>query len=430
VTRASDVMVTNQYSAGDRLIRSLTLTTFLQWLGASAILPLLPEFLQRRGGSPALVGAVMAAFFAAGVLTQYPAGRLGDRIGRKKVLLAGLVIYALASAAFLAHLNAGVYVALRALQGVGAGAAEVSSLAMVSGSIALERRGRAFGSIYGGMLAGMAVGPLVGSFVGVGGMGALFIAAGIAALLACLPVLLGAQIAEQDMAERPREALAVRSLLNRSVIGALLTAAALGLTVGVYETCWTLLLELRGAFTWQIGLSWTLFAVPFVAMARPGGWLADHLDRRVLVVLSLISSAGFCALYPFLHSIFALVALGAVEAIGVAVALPAAQSLLAQSTPSAHTGRVQGMFSTAETASTAVAAAAGGALFAVVAWAPFVAASVGTLVLCATLPFVWKGVPGRVSEVIGRDPVTALGVEARALSGTGAPRGGPPEAQG
>ncbi|HMD45936.1 MAG TPA: MFS transporter, partial [Acidimicrobiales bacterium] len=155
----------------DRLVRALALTTFLQWFGASAILPLLPVYLRQRGGSDAVVGEVMAAFYAAGVLVQYPAGWLADRVGRRPVLIGGLIVYAGASLAFLAPVSPVGDIGLRALQGVGAGSAEVASLALVSGAVSLERRGRAFGSIYRGQLAGMAVGPLLGSLVSVRSLG-------------------------------------------------------------------------------------------------------------------------------------------------------------------------------------------------------------------------------------------------------------------
>ncbi|HEX4081431.1 MAG TPA: MFS transporter, partial [Acidimicrobiales bacterium] len=63
----------------DRLVRALALTTFVLWLGASTVLPLLPEYLRGRGGSDAVVGLVMGAYFVAALLCQYPAGRLADR---------------------------------------------------------------------------------------------------------------------------------------------------------------------------------------------------------------------------------------------------------------------------------------------------------------------------------------------------------------
>lgn len=74
----------------DRLVRALAGTTFLLWLGAGAILPLLPEYLRHGGASDAVVGLVMAAYFVAALVSQYPAGRLADRVGRRRVLLGGL----------------------------------------------------------------------------------------------------------------------------------------------------------------------------------------------------------------------------------------------------------------------------------------------------------------------------------------------------
>jgi MFS transporter, DHA1 family, multidrug resistance protein len=391
----------------DRLVRALALSTFVLWLGASTVLPLLPEYLRGRGGSDAVVGLVMGAYFVAALLCQYPAGRLADRIGRRPILLGGLALYAAGSLGFLASPSPTVDIFLRALQGAGAGSAEVAALAMVSGAVTLDRRGRAFGSIYGAQLGGMAIGPLVGSLVGVGSMDVLFAAAGAAGLVACLPAIVGTSVAGQDAVDvAAADAAPGRGglpALNRSLIGAVMAAAAFGLTIGVYESCWTLLLELRHAEDWEIGLSWTLFAVPFVVMARPGGWLADHLDRRRLAVGSLSVSIALCALYPFLHSLFWLLVLGSLEALATAIALPAAQSMLTQYSASTETGRVQGLFSTAETGSIAVAAAAGGALFGLTAWAPFVAAAAGAAVLTAALPIVWAPVAGRASRAGGPD---------------------------
>jgi MFS family permease len=394
-----------------RLIRTLTVTVFLQWMGSTSIVPMLPPYIRHLGGSDALAGVVMAAFFAAGVISQYPIGRLADRVGRRPVLVAGLVTYAVASMSFLLPITADVAVLLRALQGVGAGAATVAALAMIAGSVSLERRGRAFASIYGGELAGMAVGPLIGSIVGIRYMGAMFLASGLLALAACLPALrikeAGGPVLRPVEPERspagPREQTdagpplgLARVRIGRSMVGALVCAGALGLANGVYDICWTLLLLARGASGLEIGISWTLFAVPFVLVAKPSGWLADHLDRRVLVLAGLGVSAVLCASYPFIHNVPLLILLGASEALGFAAAMPAVQSLLTQGSSPSEVGRIQGMFGTSQTACTAVAAAGAGAAFAVTAWLPFVtvAAIVGVALMVVT--FIWLPVPGRV----------------------------------
>ena len=387
-----------------RLIRTLTLTVFLQWMGATAIVPMLPVYIRHLGGSDALAGVVMASFFAAGVLSQYPIGRLADRIGRRPVLLAGLVTYSVASFSFLLPITATVAIGLRALQGVGAGAATVAALAMISGSVALERRGRAFAAIYGGELAGMAVGPLVGSVVGVHDVWAMFLASGAASLAACGPALALREPAG-GAAARAARLRADGSLgplrrvrMNRSMTGALICGAALGLTSGVYDICWTLLLVARGASGWEIGISWTLFAVPFVLAAKPSGWLADHMDRRVLVLAGLGVSTLLCASYPFIPSVPALVLLGASEALGFAAALPAVQSLLTEGSATSEVGRIQGLFATSQTACTALSAAAAGAAFAVAPWLPFLAVALVCVAGLAAAAVVWRPVPGRVDR--------------------------------
>ena len=101
---------------------------------------------------------------------------------------------------------------------------------------------------------------------------------------------------------------------NRSFLGVALGYAPTGVIIGVYEVCWSLLLHLKGATAWQIGFSWTLFAIPFAAMSLPGGWLVDHFDRRYLAAGSTLLSAGFAATYPFIHSIWLLIGLGSLEA--------------------------------------------------------------------------------------------------------------------
>jgi DHA1 family multidrug resistance protein-like MFS transporter len=387
-----------------RLIRTLTGTVFLQWMGATAIIPMLPVYIRHLGGSDALAGVVMAAFYAAGVLSQYPIGKVADRIGRRQVLLAGLVLYGLASFAFLLPIGAPMAIVLRAMQGVGSGAATVAALAMISGSVAVERRGRAFASIYGGEIAGMAIGPLVGSIVGIRYMWAMFLGSGFLSIGACIPAL---RLSEPHGAVEERAARTSadgrlvpldRVRIRRSMVGALICGAALGLTSGVYDICWTLLLLARGASGLEIGISWTLFAVPFVLVAKPSGWLADHLDRRALVLAGLGISTALCASYPFIHNVPVLIILGASEAMGFAAAMPAMQSLLTQGSRHSEVGRIQGMFGTSQTACTAVAAAGAGAAFAVAAWLPFVSVSAVVVVGLAVAGLVWRTVPGRVDH--------------------------------
>lgn len=409
-----------------RLVRTLTLVVVLQWMGATAVVPMLPLYVRRLGGTDALAGAVMAAFYAAGVLCQYPLGRLADRVGPRSVLVGGLLTYGTASLCFLLPIDALAAIGLRALQGAGAGAATVAGLALVSGAVPLERRGRAFAAVYAGELSGMAVGPLVGSIAGVQHLWTMFLASSLLSFGACLPAArLAAPAPGRGAAATGTGRAGGRGTAGTggagagppdpgaagwARTGALVCAGVIGLVTGVYDVCWTLLLVARGASGVAIGISWTLFCVPFVLAARPSGWLADHADRRLLVLVGLGLSTALCASYPFIHSVPALVVLGATEAMGFAAAMPAVQSLLTERARPEEVGRIQGLFATGQTACTALSAAGAGAAFALAPWLPFVGVAAVAGLAIATAAWLWRAVPGRVaqpSEASGPGPLEA-----------------------
>jgi EmrB/QacA subfamily drug resistance transporter len=92
-------------------------------------------------------------------------GSLGDRFGRRKVYLIGIVWFALASAACGLAPTALFLIIMRLLQGVGAALLTPGSLAILEASFAPEDRARAIGAWSG--LGGVAVaaGPLVGGYL-------------------------------------------------------------------------------------------------------------------------------------------------------------------------------------------------------------------------------------------------------------------------
>ncbi|MFZ0058586.1 MAG: MFS transporter [Acidimicrobiales bacterium] len=402
-----------------RLVVALCATTFLLWIGGSAILPLLPSYLRQHGSTPGLIGLVMASYFAASVLTQFPAGKLSDRVGRRPVLIVGLALFAVGSLGFALTAGPGFAIVSRGLQGIGAGAVTVASAATIGSVVEASERGGSFGALYGSQMAALAVGPLVGSLVGAASMRLLFVIGAVAALVAVLPTASfipsgnppgpRARASERDEARvEELEALSAGApgglglggttgnlVLTPAIVGVVFAFAATGGLVGVYEACWTLLLRLRGATTFDVGLSWTLFALPFAALSLPAGRLADRFDRRILALGGLVSSALFCAVYPFVHLVPLLVALGSLEAACSVVGAPAAVLILTEATPSEAQGQAQGAIETGRTAATAVSAAAAGALFAVDPIIPFTLAATVAVGACGFIAWSWRDVAAR-----------------------------------
>lgn len=375
------------------VVSRLVFVVFLEWLGATSVLPLLPLYLRGKGATPATTGAVMAAYFVGAVVFQYVAGRVADRYGRRPVLLAGLIAYAAACLGFLLPMTPLAYGALRFVQGGAAGSVEVATLATVALVVPAAQRGRASSRIYAAQLGGAAFGPLLGAFVGVREMAYVFVFAALAASVAAIPVL-RSDLGPREVDDAPLPRLVVDARL----VGAVAVAVAFGLVIGVYESCWTLLMNFKGASSFQLGLSWTLFALPYVLFFRVGGWAADHSDRRILAVVGIVNSAAFCAIYPLLGPVDALLAFSCFEAVGTSLALPAAQSVLTEGAEPREVGRRQGVFATAQTGALAVSAAVSGTLFERGPAVPFLTMAFLSVAAVLVVPFAWRSVPGRVAR--------------------------------
>ncbi len=115
------------------------------------------------GGAVSALQWVVSAYtiaFASFILT---AGALGDRIGAKRVFMAGFAIFTAASVACAFSPNAAILIAARAIQGLGAAILVPNSLALLSHAYPDDRgRGRAVGIWAAGASLALTAGPLVG----------------------------------------------------------------------------------------------------------------------------------------------------------------------------------------------------------------------------------------------------------------------------
>ena len=76
------------------------LTVFLDLLGFGIILPLLPFYVGRMGGSAETVGLLLGCFSLTQLLATPILGRISDRFGRRRVILVSLAGNALSMVAF------------------------------------------------------------------------------------------------------------------------------------------------------------------------------------------------------------------------------------------------------------------------------------------------------------------------------------------
>ncbi len=173
---------------------SLALIFALRMLGLFLVLPVFAlEARKYPGGDdPAMVGLAMGIYGLTQAFFQLPVGMASDRYGRKRVIVAGLAVFAVGSLiAALADSLTGLLVG-RALQGAGAVSAAVTALLADQTRDAVRTKAMALVGMSIGLMFAMALvlGPLLAAHIGLNGLFALTLAltlGGIAVVLWVTP---------------------------------------------------------------------------------------------------------------------------------------------------------------------------------------------------------------------------------------------------
>lgn len=200
-------------------LAALSLTMLLPSLGTSIANVALPALRVSFGADFAQVQWVVISYLVAVTTLIVGAGRLGDIFGRRRMLLAGVALFTIASLACALSQLLWVLIAARALQGAGAAFMMSLTIASVADTLPREETARAMGLLGTVSAVGTALGPSIG--------GAMLAWAGWPWLFAVIAVLGGASLA---IGARVLEGPARREPAQQQfdVAGLLLLIVALG----------------------------------------------------------------------------------------------------------------------------------------------------------------------------------------------------------
>lgn len=156
-----------------RTALSLAAVFAARMLGLFMILPVLPLLAtELKYSTPFLIGLCIGIYGLTQALLQIPLGLLSDRIGRKPIIIGGLVVFSLGSILAASTDNIYVIIAARAIQGSGAIAA--TTMALAADLSREDQRAKMMAFI--GMSIGLAfvvamiIGPLIADFAGLSGI--------------------------------------------------------------------------------------------------------------------------------------------------------------------------------------------------------------------------------------------------------------------
>lgn len=210
-------------------LAGLAVSMLLSSLGVSIANVALPTLAQTFSASFQAVQWVVLAYLLAVTTLIVTVGRLGDLLGHRRVLLAGILIFGVASAFCGSAPTLSILVAGRALQGFGAAILMALTLALVRETVAKERTGSAMGLLGTMSAVGTALGPSLGGLLIAGpGWRAIFFAmvplATVGFLLVYRSLPAGRRLPQRDRAgfDAPGTVL----------LGLTLAAYALAMTVG------------------------------------------------------------------------------------------------------------------------------------------------------------------------------------------------------
>jgi MFS family permease len=374
-----------------RVPKLLYAATAFEALGYGAIFALLAE-LQDEYDLPTYgLGLIAGTSFLAGLGAQVGLARYADRGYTRLLLRLGLAVAAAGMLWFGLASQLWEFIGARLLLGLGSGMFVPAARRVVvarSGGKSGEALGRLASVEVAGFISGPPIAAVLSSLFGL--HAPFLILAGALALTS--PAV--ARIEEPPMGEVPPKG-ALRVLVKiPGVRAGLALAAALYLSIGVFDATWAKYMSDLGASTNVIAFTLALFALPLVALSPFGGRLADRRGPLRSGVVALGLTIPLIAGYGFANSVIVASLIAVAHSVFDAISTPSGQAAVARAAPASLTAAGQGLYAASAAAAAGFAAFGAAPLYdAAGAEAMWGAAAVGVAILTALALYWGRGTP-------------------------------------
>jgi EmrB/QacA subfamily drug resistance transporter len=329
------------------VVATAALGTTLMPLNSTMVAVALPDVVGDLGSTLAASAWLVSGYLIAQAALQPLAGKLGDRFGRRPLILFGLASFGLVSLGAALSPTLAVLIVFRVLQAIAGALVLPNALGVIRECLPMERRGRAFGTLGSAIgLAAAAGPPIGGALVGLGGWRTIFlvnvpwIAVAVWFTLRSVPqveapgargrfdtvgaVLLTALLAGAAWLMNPGDVSVLVSCLIAATLASLAYAfvryelrredpvlqprflrvrafaaatASVGLSnLAVYGTLLAVPVLLSRRAGWshaEVGLALAAMSLPMAALSPVGGWLSHHAGHRATAVggLAVLTTA-------------------------------------------------------------------------------------------------------------------------------------------
>lgn len=369
----------------DKRLITILLIVFVQMVGASLILPIVPLFAKNEFGmSPMLITLLVASFYAAQFVGGPILGRWSDKVGRVPILIISQIGTVISFVMFGMAGAVWVLFAARLFDGITGGNIVVAQ-AYVTDITPKEKRAQALGLVFAAFGVAFFIGPVIGGLlVGIGPRVPYFAAAVAAAIVVLMTIF----TLDESMTTREREehqAVAERlsfseALRVKPLMLALLIVFIAQLALGVVMATFALFGE-AVLFTSnpELGVGILLAIVGFAQIVTQTALLGRAIDRfgetRVMSIAIVVRTTSL-GLFAVATVVWVAGIGSALFAVGSGLLLPTLQALATRSVGDSMRGGVLGVFQSTTSLAIIVSTAASGLLFAVSPHMPYIAAFV------------------------------------------------------
>lgn len=178
---------------------------FIAMSGIGLVIPVMPQYLETFGVAGQALGFIIASFALGQFLFSPLAGDLSDKLGRKKLIIVGLVIFSASQLWFGLATYEWMLYAARFISGIGGAFLIPATMAFVADITTLEERGKGMGFLGASMSLGFMIGPALGGFLASVSLSFPFYMASLAALIAGIISLIILPDIKNTVSEIPSE---------------------------------------------------------------------------------------------------------------------------------------------------------------------------------------------------------------------------------
>ncbi len=356
-------MINAQANNGRAVLRIAVIIGIAQF-GFATVLPLLPLHLtEHLGASVKLVGVVVATFALVETFFKTALGGITDRVGRRPIIVAGLILSSLAPIIMAVLRRPVLFVPLRLLDGMGSAALWPAAAAAIADITTPDRRATGMATLNLFFLAGLAAGPAFGLFVSgfAGSFRAGFYAA--SALLAASAVMAALIFPRDEHVVHPHtfvgyhatdppahlqdifSTFKVSPLLFTMYLVAFVQMFGIGLLVPIAAI---FAKRVVGLTEHAIGLLFLTVTLTVALATVPAGRMADRTGKTRLVGAGMVLGTVGMWIIPFSRGLYELIGAGVLLGGSYALTAPAWLALVSELAPPGRLGLAVGASETVQ----------------------------------------------------------------------------------